>query len=548
MKKLVPFIIILLLSFFAVKPLFYPGFFPVHDNVQVQRVYEMTQSLKDGMFPVRWVRDLGYGYGYPIFNFYGPFAYYIGALFLLSGFSALVATKMMIGIGILLSGIGIYVLGKYLWGIYGGMLAAVFYTYATYHAVDIFVRGDIGELYAYGLLPLAIFGFIAFIQEKKWQYLVTGAISFALLICSHNLSALMVSPLLLLLAIWGVVAKKTWSGFVTFLLGLFIASFYWLPALTESVYTNVLSQITGGADFHNNFVCPMQFWYSPWEYGGSVPGCNDGLSFMVGKLHIIFSFVALLLAVLFFRKNKAVSLLVFVLFFGFLFSLFIQTQYALVIWNAIKLMAYFQYPWRFLILSSFFTSLLAGSCMVFLHNIPIPQKHLLIPLYTAPLVLSVLLLQTKFFIPEYYTSYPSSYYTTSSMLRFTASKISDEYMPKTFSKPKTIKNVPQGFITAKQVTVILDKTQEKVFITHFTTPQTMHVNLTYFPAWHLYSGSTEIFLQQVKNGMSARIPSGNHTIRLEFQQTNLEKTGDTLSLAGIVFLFLGIIYYDEENS
>src|SRR5258706_6997293 len=94
-KKLLPVIIVLLLSFWAIRPLLNSGFFPMHDDTQVARVFEMKKSLNDGMFPVRWVADLGYGYGYPIFNFYAPFAYYLGGFLNLVGLNALAATKLM---------------------------------------------------------------------------------------------------------------------------------------------------------------------------------------------------------------------------------------------------------------------------------------------------------------------------------------------------------------------------------------------------------------------------------------------------------------------
>src|SRR5258708_36779041 len=78
LKKALPYFIILALSFLASKPLLVPGFFPIHDDTQVARVFEMTKALKDGMLPVRWSQHLGYGFGYPVFNFYDPFAYYLG--------------------------------------------------------------------------------------------------------------------------------------------------------------------------------------------------------------------------------------------------------------------------------------------------------------------------------------------------------------------------------------------------------------------------------------------------------------------------------------
>src|SRR5438270_13791888 len=122
MKNTLIIIFIICLSFLAIKPLFSPGFFPVHDNAQPQRVFEMAQSLHDGMFPVRWVKDMGFGYGYPLFNFYAPLAYYAGGLFMLFGFNVLLATKVMIGLGVLLSGIFMYMFAKEFWGKAGAVI------------------------------------------------------------------------------------------------------------------------------------------------------------------------------------------------------------------------------------------------------------------------------------------------------------------------------------------------------------------------------------------------------------------------------------------
>src|SRR3989338_10214440 len=88
-------IITIILSWFAIRPLTIAGFFPVHDDTQPARIYEMAKALKFGQFPVRWVPDLGYGYGYPLFNFYAPLPYYFGAAFYLFGFNVLSATKLM---------------------------------------------------------------------------------------------------------------------------------------------------------------------------------------------------------------------------------------------------------------------------------------------------------------------------------------------------------------------------------------------------------------------------------------------------------------------
>ncbi len=148
LKKHYGLFIVLILSFWAIHPLFISGFFPMHDDTQVARVFEMGKMLERGMFPVRWVPDLGYGYGYPIFNFYAPLAYYIGGFFMFLGFDALLATKIMMALGVILAGIFMYLLTREFFGELGGIVAGLFYIYAPYHAVDIYVRGDVAEFWA----------------------------------------------------------------------------------------------------------------------------------------------------------------------------------------------------------------------------------------------------------------------------------------------------------------------------------------------------------------------------------------------------------------
>src|SRR3990167_4146974 len=121
-----------------------PGYFSHHDSLQVMRIFEMRKCFADLQIPCRWVSDMGYGNGYPIFNFYGPLPYYVGAIFMFLGISALSATKLMILIGVASAGVSMFFLAKEFWGKIGGLLSATLYLYAPYHALDTYVRGDVG--------------------------------------------------------------------------------------------------------------------------------------------------------------------------------------------------------------------------------------------------------------------------------------------------------------------------------------------------------------------------------------------------------------------
>src|SRR3989344_8824286 len=137
--------LILTLSLFW--PLFWAPFFSHHDDVQVIRLYEMDKCIKDGQIPCRWVPDLGGLYGYPIFNYYAPLPYYFGELFYFVTANLILSVKIMFATAFLGSYLFMYLLARKFWGPWGAALSGIFYSFAPYHAVNLYVRGAIGELW-----------------------------------------------------------------------------------------------------------------------------------------------------------------------------------------------------------------------------------------------------------------------------------------------------------------------------------------------------------------------------------------------------------------
>jgi uncharacterized membrane protein len=547
LKQFAPIIFVFLLSLVSVIPFFHPGFFPIHDNTQVQRVFEMTKSISGGMFPVRWVADLGFGYGYPLFNFYAPFAYYVGSVLNIFGLDVLFSTKLMMALGIVLSGFSMYFLAKELWGKSGGVISALLYVFIPYHAVDIFVRGDVAEFWAYAFIPLVFYALLKIHRTGNFRFIVIGAFSYAALIVSHNLTALMVTPFILIFMILLFLGNKK-SGknlLITLILGLLVSSFYWLPALLEINYTNVLSQVGGGADYKDHFVCLNQLWSSPWGFGGSAKGCVDGLSFMIGKLHILI----LLVSIVFFglgwylkkiEKKKGYLLIYFLL--ALLFSAFMTLDYSKFLWDLLKPMALFQYPWRFLLMVGFFISLVSGSVFyswsAFVKNKWINLSVLIV------LSLVIVIFNGKYFAAQKYLSVSSSDFTNDYFLKFTTSQISSEYMPKNFSKPESYSHVPKGVtVTWGKVTVISQSRSINKYTIHYVADSisTIIVPIAYFPAWRVGLDGNNYAYSIRNNGLLVVLPKGNHTLEVSFKETNLELLSDILSLSGILGLVIGII-------
>src|SRR5579859_6528454 len=149
LKKYIDYLIILILLVFTLSPLFVPGWFSIHDDEQIGRLFELSKDVVTGQLPPRLAQDLGFGFDYPLFNFYPSFIYYIAELFHLFGFGYIGSTKLMIGLGFLLAGIFMYLFVKEYAGKIGGVVAAIAYSYTPYHSVDVYVRGALPEFWSF---------------------------------------------------------------------------------------------------------------------------------------------------------------------------------------------------------------------------------------------------------------------------------------------------------------------------------------------------------------------------------------------------------------
>ncbi len=551
-------VLLCVLSVLTVLPFFYNGFFTMHDNTQVARVSEMSLSLRDGMIPVRWVMNLGYGYGYPIFTFYAPFAYYIGAFWMTFGLDALVATKLMMMSGVILAGMFMYLFAKDIWGEEGGFVAALFYLFAPYHAVNIYVRGAVAEFWGMAFLPLLFYGIWNTYKTGKWRYVCISSIAYAGIILSHNLTAMMVTPFVLVV-IGGMkimyLSRKEYKKIlplgILLILGITLSAFYWLPAVTEMKYTNVVSQITGtGSKFGDHFVCMNQLWDSAWGYAGSAPGCVDGISFRIGKLHILFTIIGIILGIFIYKKNREKGIILGGSILFFFAATFLTLQNSELLWKSISAMSYFQFPWRFLLLVVFFSSFISGGVIWYVREY-LQNQRILFYAFLIGVMLGCILLYSKLFVPQLLTQDTAKSLTDSKSIRFTISKISDEYMPKNFHKPLTESDVvtEKSAIINGQGTIneqpILSYAQG--YSVEAITPVTLLLRTAPFPAWRTYIDGKEVPHTNLTSGMKVVVPIGTHMVSAQYISTWIEMTGNLITLTSMLGLVIGIIYLHKKN-
>lgn len=338
----------------------------MHDDLQVFRLFEFDKCVKDGQIPCRWVPDAGYGYGYPLMQFYPPMPYYPMEILKILGLGYFWPVKIMFALSFILSGIGMYLLAKEFFGKWGGVISSVLYVYAPYHSVDIYVRGAMNESWGMVWFPFVLLYIYKLITQDKnrWNFILLSiALSFQ--ISSHNVMTMVFAPTAIIWALfWLIKSRKifvfrelTLSG----LLGVGLAAFFFIPVILEQKYVHVDSMMVGYFNYLAHFADIKQLFLSRfWGYGGSTWGPEDGMSFAIGQIQWVAAIVASLFAIVRFKKDKAISIMVCLLvFFGFLYA-FLTHGRSADIWKALPLLQYAQFPWRLVALIVFYFSFAAG--------------------------------------------------------------------------------------------------------------------------------------------------------------------------------------------
>lgn len=579
-KHLLPLFLIAAVAIILAWPLFKPGLWVMHDDQQVARLFLFDQSLRAGQFPVRWVDGLGFGFGYPLFVFYPPLVYFVGEAFHLIGFGFIDSVKLVFFASIVASGVAMYILLKSLWGRLPGLVGALFYLAVPYRAIDIYIRGAMAESFSFVWPPLILWSFYQLSLTARPLHIYLSGIFLALLMLTHNLIFLpfmLILPFYLLFLFVKYGAKKKFfvNCLVSIVIGLAISSFFWLPAIWEKKFTIVDDLLLINlANYNIHFVYPQQLWNWPWGFGGSAEGLADGLSFKIGKLHILASLAAFLLAStgILYRKYKsqlpAPSLasggvncsprfapastrvageagqLSTVFFLLFLLSAFMTTYYSKPVWDLVPPLAYLQFPWRFLTFTALFSSILAAA-FIFLLKVPI------IRLVAASLVIFLLIFNLKLFAPQTYRPDLTDHAATAKeVINWDISHSSFEYIPRGVELTKSslgtnLIAISKSDIPREKVTPIKGSTQVtyrqiKPHLLEFTVDAQedtkLQANIFNFPGWQAQIDNQEVPINDNNRLklITLNVTKGEHSVLIEFKNTSARSIGNWITLGAAI--------------
>ena len=538
-------LLIVAFSILIVWPTFIPGFFFHHDDLQVMRIYEMQKCFADLQIPCRWVPDMGYGNGYPLFNYYSALPYYIGAI-LSYGIGLVNSAKALFFIPLLLGGVSMFLLGNRLFGKEAGFLAGMLYLFAPYRALDAYVRGAIAESFALAIIPL-VFYFLLKILDKPGRLNVTlGSVSLACFLLSHNIMTMFFMPFV---ALWALIFLylskwKNWKPLLTsVILGVGLSAFFLIPVFLEKdlVQTETLTQ--GGSDFRTHFVGVGQLFLDrTWGYGGSQFGPEDSISFQVGWP--MWWLVILAIPALFinFKKDLKITSAVIFLLIMFGISIFMQHNKSAFIWEAVSPLHYAQFPWRLLSLSIFAGSLLGGFAFYYF------QPRLKIFAVIALALLTVWL-NVNFFLPREFYSWINDTNKIQDPLWEIQQKASIlDYLPKTAQEPQG--RAPDNIILISGNAEGSNyNPRSNSFSVNINAIEKSYVQIPIldFPNWEVYVNGEKY--EHDNKGPLGRISlylePGNYEVKGYFKDTPIRTIANLTTLASAILL--GLIYFNKRT-
>jgi len=522
-------LLLILISSLSCWRLFQSGYPSMQDDIQVFRLEQFDQCLKDKQIPCRYISDGGFGYGYPLYNFYSPLPYAVADLFHLTGFSYLDSIKIIFIIPSFIRTFGMFLLASSFFGSTSALLAASLYAFAPYQAVNIFVRGAIGEAFALSLLPLVFWS----LNQKKGKLSVL-LLSFLLL--SHNLTLIYALALLLVFSLF---TKKFKYFFRALLWSTGLCAFYLLPAFFEKNLTTVNTMTQGYFSYIIHFTTLKELFISNfWSYSASMWGPIDGLSFQIG----FFQFLIPSLVFLFFLfspKTKHRPLVIFLYLIG-LFALFLTHSKSTFIWQLFPFLAYFQFPWRFLGLAIFSLSFVGGGLVLLLKN------QLKTPLiYT--IIIGIILLNYPNFREDIWYPKLTDYDKLSGgeLVRQSAAGLKD-YWPKYGQSFPDSYAPPLPLVLNGEVDFIKyykNSHYSEAYLSVSTPNALINLPIVYFPNWQLLiDGQKTDYVIEANLGLiQIELPKGEHHFELFFQNTPTRNIANALSLLSLTSFIILII-------
>jgi hypothetical protein len=457
----------------------------------------------------------------------------------------------------LFSVVGMYLFLKEFFGKIESIAGSLLYLYTPYRAVQIYVRGAMGEALAMAAIPFVFWAATRVINKPGRKNIFLLALFLAVLILSHNYIWLLVAPWIMLFCLVLLIKRKARIPTITRLflgviLGAGLSAYWWIPSAKE--YGLVAGITPFSLEDHFPFI--KQLILPSWDYGASLPGPDDGMSFQIGIVNLAMVLAASAIILLTRKTLEKYGVILITSFSGFFVSVFFMNIRSLPVWRLLPIYEFVQFPWRLLFLTTFFSAVLATVVVA-----TFTKRYRL----WAALVVVVasIVLTGGYFKPGSLVDTPDSYYL--SRMFATAAEEgerrdptqdyvnwSEDYL---LLPPGVVKSDHLPFPKAVGDGNVAVLSFEKVGTSHFKTsvdaglPGKLSLYLLYFPGWYAKVDETRASISSGTpyGQLEVSVPSGRHEVEVYWAETPLRKGADYISLFSLV-VGLGMVFVKGRKS
>lgn len=533
----------LLLAALAALPLFAdPGFLNTRgigdSPFLLFRVQQLVSALVAGEFPVRWMAEAAYGYGLPHYSYYASSAVHVAAGLKLLGFSYTAAIKLTQWLALLGAAGAVYGwLNASGYPRAQSALGAAAYTFAPIHLVNLYIRGDsLAELWAMTLYPLCLWAARRLLDRPSPGRALALAAAVGGLILTHNISALNFMPFLgLYLLLTGRGWRAIGWGAAAVGWGLALAAFFWAPALMEGAAVQ-LGDLTQGFFFFGNHFRGADLLNPGWWFDYAAQ------PFSLGRVQAALALLGL--ARLVWRRSPETPLAF--LLTGLLLATLMITPLSKPVWEAVPLVAYTQFPWRFLSIQALFTAALTASAVGAWGSPPTLRTAaagaaligLLAASVLAPLKLEFFPLNDADVTADRLNLY--EYLTTAIGTTVNSEYLPQAVRPRPFTSAALLGRAaaPKALAGAASGARLWKRGAREAWSITVTDAAgaTVAVPIHFWPGWRAEANGQALTVQAAPSlgWVSFDLPPGAHTVTLWLDRTPLRATAEAVSALALL--------------
>ena len=507
---------------------------------------QFDKVLRSGVFYPRWTPDFNGGYGSATANFYPPGSLYLTSLInsVVNSWSITLFILSALSLGV--SCIAFYLLSRNFYSPTASAVAAVLYAVLPYHQLDLYWRGAIPEFVGFAFLPIVLHFAYKLGNKSQFRYYAGLGFFYGLYLLTHMpVGYLFTYTLALYAVLWAIrernggIALRIAAGMG---IGLMVSAVYWLPAALEGKYAyEWASEIF---PYHLSYITMLPVLDA---FDKHVQGI-----FSYNALALIVTIVTLITL----SKRAASSTtgnqdqqkypelhpqtrLWLILGIA---TPFMATSFSIYISRLIPKIQIAVPPFRWLAISSVFTSLLIAAtidCLAkegtFRHRYELAYKTALV------LVIALNVWLTAHGIIFGALSRPTQTATPGS------SFIDSGFTPKNSTRPAEIPNTPSVVVTPDGgATEILKwlPTHRDIAV-RVEQPSDVRIKTYNFPGWTArLDGNVVPLLSDPDGAQQVAVPPGIHNIQISCESTLPRTTGALLSILGFTMV-LGLTVADR---